>query len=255
MKPVVLAIGGHDPSGGAGIQADIEAIGANGGQAITVPTAITLQDSHGVYGFEPVATALIQQQLDLLLSDFPVAAIKIGMIGITEHCTTIGNLLQQYPNIPVVLDPVLAGGGGGNLSAETLAETVATQLIPHTQLVTPNRGELERLGGSEHLFEMGCQNLLITGTDSPTAEEASDQVNHHLLGADGSRRTFTGERLSHHYHGSGCTLASAIATQIAHDSKLQAAIEAGLHFTHNSLLQATHPTGGQHFPDRFFSLR
>lgn len=252
MKPVILAIGGHDPSGGAGIQADIETIGANGGQAITVPTAITLQDSHHVQGFEPVATALLQQQLDLLLSDFPVSAIKIGMVGTMEICTTIGSLLLQHPTIPVILDPVLAGGGGGALSAEALAETITTELIPHTRLATPNRDELERLGGSDRLFELGCQNLLITGTDRPATEEAADQVHHQLLQANGSNHTLSGDRLPHSYHGSGCTLAAAIATQIAHGAALQNAVETGLSFTHNSLLQATHPTDGQHLPNRFF---
>ncbi len=252
MKPIILTIGGHDPTGGAGIQADIEAIGANGGQALTIPTAITLQDSHRVTGFEPVSHTLIDQQAKMVLADFPVAAIKIGMVASTKNAQTIAALLRHHATLPVIFDPVLAGGGGGALSGENLVETLRNELLPLTTLATPNRQELQRLGGSEALLQAGCQNLLITGTDSPTAEEAVDKVTHQLLQADGGHHQFEGERLPHSYHGSGCTLASAIATRIAQGDHLIQAIETGLHFTHNSLLNATHPTNGQHFPNRLY---
>ncbi len=253
MRPVILAIGGHDPTGGAGIQADIEAIGANGGQAVTVATALTLQDSHRVYGFESVATALVAQQLALLSADLPLAAIKIGMLGSSEQCRVVATLLQQHPTLPVVLDPVLAGGGGGTLSDGGLAAAIIRWLIPHTTLATPNRSELAELGGHGRLLQAGCGALLITGTDHPAPDERADQVTHQLLQADGGQRSFTVERLPHSYHGSGCTLAATIATRLALGASLQEAVETALEFTHNSLLYATHPAAGQHLPNRLFA--
>ena len=260
MKPAVLVFGGHDPTGGAGIQADIEAIGALGGHALTIPTAITLQDSRQVSGFEPLSPALLQQQAKLVLADFPVKAIKVGMVATAATAEMIGRLLQQHASVPVILDPVLAGGGGGSLANEDLVTAIRNHLLPHTTLVTPNRGELKRLqpqGGSLQsraltLLEMGCNHLLITGSDDPLPEEPGDRVTHRLYSSNGTAVGFENSRLEHHYHGSGCTLAAACATLIAHDTPLTDAVQQALDYTDNTLTYATAPASGPHFPNRLY---
>lgn len=257
-RPVVLAIGGHDPTGGAGIQADIEAITALGGYPITLPTALTVQSTKRVHHFEPTPTHYLEEQATLLLEEFPVAAIKIGMVGSTASCHTLQQILQPHREIPLILDPVLAGGGGGSLSGTSLAQQVRQTLLPLSTLATPNRSELQQLVPEEEqdiercnrLFQEGSQALLVTGTDTPSANEPTDQV-HHTLFQPTESTPFQVARLPHHYHGSGCTLASAIATQCAFGKNIKEAVSAGLTYTQQTLLQAIHPTKGQHLPNRF----
>ncbi len=257
-RPTILVFGGHDPSGGAGIQADIETIGALGGHAATVITALTVQNSRTVEGFHPAPLDLLIQQGRMVLDDLSIAAIKIGMVGSVEICEAIHTLLTEHPNIPVVLDPVLQGGGGGTLSDDGLVDAIRTLLIARTTIATPNRSELTRLApegdtlqacGAE-LISMGCGALLVTGTDNPLSGEPPDQVHHLLLQSSGERRHLEQQRLPHHYHGSGCTLASAIATSIAQEKPLEQAVTEGLEFTWNSLAHGFRPGGGQHFPNR-----
>ncbi|HIJ47570.1 MAG: hydroxymethylpyrimidine/phosphomethylpyrimidine kinase [Gammaproteobacteria bacterium] len=261
MRPVVLVMGGHDPTGGAGIQADIETIAVLGGHAITVPTALTLQNSHQVESFDPAPLDRFIQQSRMLLEEFEVVAIKIGMVGSLAICEAIHTLLNEHPAIPVVLDPVLAAGGGGALSQNNLIEAIRTLLIPRLTLATPNRNELRKLapGGDNpqarcaELLNQGCQNLLVTGTDEPAADENVDQVHHLLLQQDGTRSSFQYKRLPHRYHGSGCTLASAITLQLGKGGAIEEAVKSGLDFTWNSLKQGHQLTDGQHFPNRFFN--
>ncbi len=249
-RPLVLAIGGHDPSGGAGIQADIEAIGANGGQALTLVTALTVQDGERAYRFEEVSPDLVLEQGRRLLERFAVAVIKIGMVGTTAMGETLERLLIDYSQIPVVLDPVLQAGGGGRLAAPELVTALRQRLLPRTTLTTPNRQELIPLGGVEPLLESGCQAVLVTGTDRPYPGESSDRVYHQLTPQRGAAFTFEQPRLPHHYHGSGCTLASAIATRLALGEPIPSAVSEGLDYTLQTLRHATRPTAGQHFPHR-----
>lgn len=256
-----MVFGGHDPSGGAGIQADIETIGSLGGHAATVITALTAQDSHSVKAVEPVSLDLFIQQARLLLDDMSMQAIKIGMVGSIEICEAIHTLLTEHSDVPVILDPVLADGGGGYLSTDGVAEAISTLLIPLATVATPNRKELMQLApdgdtlqasGAE-LISMGCEYLLITGTDNPTADEEPDKVHHLLMNRDGIKELFQYPRLPNNYHGSGCTLASSIATGIAAGENVDEAVVRGLEFTWNSLNNSFHPGSGQHFPDRFRS--
>ncbi len=260
MKPTVLVFGGHDPTGGAGIQADIETIGVLGGHAATVITALTAQDSHSVKAIEPTPLDMFIQQARLLLDDMPVQAIKIGMVGSIEICEAIHTLLTEHTDIPVVLDPVMAGGGGGDLSTDGVAEAISTLLIPLATIATPNRKELMQLApdgdtlqasGAE-LISMGCEHLLITGTDDPAADEKPGNVYHLLMNRNGIKEHFQYPRLPDNYHGSGCTLASAIAVDIAMGNSIDDAVARGLGFTWRSLDNSFHPGSGQHFPNRFF---
>ena len=258
MKPILLAFGGHDPTGGAGIQADIETAIALDTHATTVITADTLQDSHHVHSFQPTSLDLLIQQGRMVLEEFPISAIKIGMVATTEICEAIHTLLVEHPTIPVILDPVLSGGGGGELSSDQLADAIRTLLIPLTTVATPNRSELQHLApqgdtlqacGAE-LISLGCDNLLITGTDTPASDEASDQVHHQLMQSSGEQTAFHYPRLPHNYHGSGCTLATAIATQLAHQTPLSEAIQQALDYSWKSIDNGFQPGSGQHFPNR-----
>lgn len=257
-KPILLAFGGHDPTGGAGIHADIETAAALGAHATTVLTADTLQDSHHVHSFQPTSLDLLIQQGRMVLEEFPISAIKIGMVATTEICEAIHTLLVEHPTIPVVLDPVLSGGGGGTLSSDQLADAIRTLLIPLATIATPNRNELRHLApegdtlqacGAE-LISMGCENLLITGTDTPSSDEASDQVHHQLMQSSGDHAIFHYPRLPHSYHGSGCTLATAIAAQLAQQAPLAEAVRQALDYSWKTLDHGFQPGSGQHFPNR-----
>ncbi|MDH5425261.1 MAG: hydroxymethylpyrimidine/phosphomethylpyrimidine kinase [Gammaproteobacteria bacterium] len=256
-KPVVLCFSGHDPSGGAGIQADIEAIAAHGVHALTVITALTCQDSSHVYGFEPVNAHQMQQQAEILLKDIPINAIKVGMTASVAAIKAIRNILKQHPEIPVIFDPVLASGGGDSLSTEILIDAINTYLLPYCQLITPNIPEALKLAKTDNgldlaaksLLESGCQYVLITGTHSEATK-----IEHRLYHKLQPAISFSNERLAHEYHGSGCTLASSIAALIAQGMSIQAAVQAGLDYTFHSLQHGHAPGKGQLFPDRLCTL-
>ncbi|HKF94686.1 MAG TPA: hydroxymethylpyrimidine/phosphomethylpyrimidine kinase, partial [Gammaproteobacteria bacterium] len=143
--PVVLVLAGLDPTGGAGIQADIEAIASMGAHAAPVATAITVQDTADVVGYTSLSAGLVIQQARAVLEDIPVAAIKIGMTGSVEITEAIHTLLNDYPDLPVVLDPVLMAGGGRALADESLIAAMKTLLLPQATIITPNAHEARAL--------------------------------------------------------------------------------------------------------------
>ena len=130
MRPNILVIAGHDPSGGAGIHADIEAIQSTGGFASTLITALTVQNSRKVSSFQLTPLELLEQQADALLADYEFQAVKIGMTGSVATVEWIARLLARLPGVPVVLDPVLAAESGGSLAQESLAEAMLEKLAP-----------------------------------------------------------------------------------------------------------------------------
>ncbi len=143
--PVVLVFSGHDPSGGAGVQADIEAIISQGVHPATVITALTVQDTVDVKRFVPTDPSLVIEQARAVLEDMPVQCIKIGMIGSVALVEVIHSILKDYPDIPVVLDPVLIAGGGGALANEDVAKAMINLLLPLTTILTPNAYESRAL--------------------------------------------------------------------------------------------------------------
>lgn len=250
-KPNVLVIAGHDPSGGAGIHADIETVHALGGFAATLITGLTVQNSRNVFGFELVDTALLERQAEALLEDMDFAAVKIGMTGSPAVVRFIAGVLDRLPDVPVVLDPVLAAEAGGSLSEQRLDEALVRELVPRSTLMTPNLEEALALSGTEEieaagraLVERGAQAVLITGSGDDTAD-----VHNHLFTAD-TRKSWSWSRLPGSFHGSGCTLASAIATEYAHGRKRESALERAQHFVQQSLEQAWPAGNGQLIPHR-----
>jgi hydroxymethylpyrimidine/phosphomethylpyrimidine kinase len=251
--PVVLAFSGHDPSGGAGIQADIEALASHGCHAATVVTALTVQDTRDVSGFTPVEGIHVIAQARAILEDMPVAAIKLGMLGSVENAEVIHTILTDYPEIPVVFDPVLAAGSGTTLVEPGLTEAIRSLLLPETRILTPNSLEVRELApGADTLgacalalLDQGVDYVLVTGSHEPSGDVINRLFhNQHQL------ESFSWERLPHSYHGSGCTLAAAIAAQLALGREPVAAIRAGQAFTWKALQQGYRPGLGQYLPNR-----
>lgn len=256
-KPVVLCFSGLDPSGGAGIVADIEAISSHGGHVAPVITTATVQDSQNVMSFSPIPADLIIEQARAVLEDMPVSIIKIGMVGSSEIAQAIHTILIDYPSIKVVYDPVFSTEKDGDLSTPDLADAVRSLLLPLTTVLTPNIFEVHALApGSDTpaaaaigLLETGCEYILLTGTHGKTLD-----VVHTLYSNHRELKQFHYERLPHKYHGSGCTLAASLAGLLALGQEPMGAAHQALDYTHKTLIHADRLGMGQYHPDRFFWL-
>lgn len=257
-RPVVLVFAGNDPTGGAGVQADIETLGSLGCHAAPVITAITVQDTVGVKHYEPVDANLVIAQARAVLEDMPVAAIKAGMFGSAENVTALAGILQDYPDIPLILDPILNSGRGDSLADDALVEAMSVLLLPQTALLTPNTLEIMRLApdadnvdaAAQAILSLGCAFVLVTGT-----HEVSLEVINRLYGNLRLLETFHWERLPHSYHGSGCTLAAACAATLAHDIDMLEAVAEAQDFTWQALAHGRRLGMGQHLPDRLYWAR
>jgi len=254
MRPTVLCFSGLDPSGGAGLQADIEAIAAAGSHAAIACTALTIQDSQRVYGFETVNSTLLDAQARAVLADLPVKAFKSGMMGSTENIDTLAAILREHPQLPYVLDPVLVANSGGSLGdAQTLIRAFA-HLIPLATLITPNTVELRALSGEQTidravqvLFAQGAQAILVKGAH----EHEPHRVRHWLYVAGECVAQSSWPRLAGEFHGSGCSLASHIAARLAQDIPLTQAVSQSELWLHRSLKNADCPhPDGQKIPRR-----
>lgn len=250
-----MTFSGHDPSGGAGIQADIETLASQGCHATPVLTAITTQDTRDVVDYTVLDSTHVITQARAILEDMPVSAFKIGMLGATGTVEAVHSILRDYPEVPVVLDPVLATEGGTSLAATGLLDAIKVLLLPQTTIITPNSQEVRALvpeadtldACGSALLDLGVEYALITGT-----HENTTQVINTLFHGHQKPVPFTWERLPHRYHGSGCTLAACLAGLIAHGvNPLQAAHEAQT-FTWHALQQGYRPGMGQYLPERLF---
>lgn len=251
-RPSILVIAGHDPTGGAGIQADIETINDLGGHALSLITAMTQQDSASLYSFQATDADYLYRQYTTLAEDFDIKCIKIGMLASVDNAAAVAGIIDDQPGIPVVVDPVLAAGGGASTSSESLLTTLKKLVLPRTTLLTPNSPEARRLAGMDSLdqcaraiLNMGCKHILITGT-----HEDSDSVVNRLYSENASLLTLTTPRLTSSYHGSGCTLASAAAFYISSNYSLTDAVRLAVDYTVNSLESADNPGNHQAFPVR-----
>lgn len=258
--PVVMTLAGTDPSGGAGIPADIETIVSLGCHPAPVITALIVQDTHNVRALLPVTPDQVIAQARAVLEDMPVAAFKIGVIGSAENAAALHTLLTAYPDIPVVLDPVLAAGGGAELAGRGLIDAIQALLLPLTTILTPNSIEARRLAPEADtlsacamaLLARGCRYVLISGGHEPT-----DQVINTLYGNNRLLETFHWPRLPNEYHGSGCTLAAAIAALLAqghelHTDSTNSALYRAQDYTWRSLQAGYRAGGGQLLPNRLF---
>jgi hydroxymethylpyrimidine/phosphomethylpyrimidine kinase len=256
-----LSFAASDPSGGAGIQADLMTLSSMGCHALSVITAITVQDTAGVDDILPIDSDWVADQARLVLEDMPVAAFKIGLLGSVENIAAIAEVVSDYPDVPLILDPVLASGRGDEMATDDMISALRELLVPQTTILTPNSLEARRLAQDEdeelsldecakRLLDMGAEYVLITGT-----HENTPQVVNTLYGPNGLKRADSWDRLPGSYHGSGCTLASAIAATIANGLDIPEAVHEAQEYTWQSLAAAFRPGMGQHIPDRFFWAR
>lgn len=260
--PIVLVFAASDPSGGAGLQADLLTLASMGCHPLSVVTALTVQDTAGVEGVLAIDSDWVADQARCLLEDMPVDAIKLGVLGSVENIAAIAEIVSDYPGIPLVLDPVLASGRGDELASDAMLHALTELLLPQTTLLTPNSMEARRLAEgdddpeptlaqcAQRLIDTGCEHVLITGT-----HEATAQVVNTLYAKSGVVRSDSWQRLPGSYHGSGCTLASAIAAMLANGIPLPEAVREAQEYTWQSLSKAFRPGMGQLIPDRLFWAR
>jgi len=249
--PVVLVLAGLDPSGGAGLAADIETLTAHGCVAAPVATAITVQNTRGVLSVNEVESALVERQVRAVIEDMPIAAIKTGLLA-SQANVELAAKLGRETGAPLIVDPVFASGGGKMLSDKPLDRAYLEHLLPVCTLATPNTMEAAELGHvdsiddqAKRLMQSGCEWVLVTGT-----HESSPDIVHRLFHDNGLYKTFRQPRLPGEYHGSGCTLASACAAGIAHGLSMDVVVTKALAYTQATLENALKPGQGQWLPNR-----
>lgn len=253
-KPVVLILAGHDPTGGAGIQADIETQASLDCIATTVVTSLTAQNTQLFSYHLPQASRDFASQMKLVLDDINIDACKIGAIGSPELVRAIHEILANA-TFPIILDPVLQSTTGHDFAHEEMCTLMCELLFPFMTVITPNLNEALLLSGTltpqaaaDKFIKMGCKNILITD-----AEASKTHVINHLYTETGQHQYYTWERLQGSFHGSGCTLSSAIAANLAKDMALTSAVEQAQDFTWNSLKHGLKIGQGQKQPNRFFN--
>ena len=255
MRPTVLCFSGLDPSGGAGLQADIEAIGQSGAHAAIACTALTIQNSQQVFGFEATSRELLLAQAHAVVNDLPIKCVKSGMLGTTENIAALAEFLTEHPDYLYVLDPVLVANSGGSLgNQETLVEAFI-ELIPLATVITPNTVELRALTGLEDLdqatnklFQMGAKAVLVKGGHEDTPEYIRNAL--YINGEFISETRCP--RLDGEYHGSGWSLASFIAGRLAQGDQLTQAVHHAETWLLGVLKKAETPVpNGQKIPKRF----
>lgn len=230
-KGRVLIVAGSDSGGGAGIQADLRTVSAFGGYGMTAITALTAQNTLGVFGIHPLPPDFVAQQMRVVLDDIGADAIKIGMLGSAEIVHAVADVLEAVPAIPVILDPVMNSTSGSALLDDPGVVALRERLIPKAFLLTPNLKEAEVLTGllvedlpameaaAGRLLGLGARNVLLKG-----GHLANDQLVDLLVGEEG-RVEFRHARIqTRHTHGTGCTLASAVAAGVAQGQPLGAAV-------------------------------
>ncbi len=247
MLPRVLIIAGSDSGGGAGIQADIKTVSALGGYAMTAVTALTAQNTQGVFGIQDIPSEFVAKQIELTLSDIGADAIKTGMLFSADIIHTItGVLKRRAANIPLVLDPVMIAKGGSALLAEDAVAALTEELMPAAALITPNIPEAEFLAGqkitsvhdmhfvAEKLCANGARAVLIKGGHMEGAE-----LTDVLLDEVGKIHLFPQKRIqTQHTHGTGCTYASAIATYLGKGEGLVEAVKKAQAYVHGAITRA-----------------
>lgn len=243
----VLIIAGSDSGGGAGIQADIKTVTALGGYAATAITAVTVQNTRGVFAVEAISPAIIRDQIQVVLEDIGADVIKIGMLGDAATVDLVADALERWaPETPLVLDPVMVAKGGHPLLTEDAVAAVAVRLVPRATVVTPNAPEASRLTGlavetvegqraaGRALVALGAQAALIKGGHLDGAV-----ITDVLCETGGGEHLFQNERLhATATHGTGCTLASAIAAKLAQGAPLGEAVRAARVYVRRAILNA-----------------
>jgi hydroxymethylpyrimidine/phosphomethylpyrimidine kinase len=258
----VLIIAGSDSGGGAGIQADIKAVTALGGFAMTAITAVTVQNTRGVFGVHPIPIETIEAQAKVVLDDIGADALKTGMLGSAEVVEAVARILDSAPGKPAVIDPVMTAKGGERLLPGSAEAAVRDLMIPRAALLTPNAPEAEALTGlpvnneaellraGEALLKLGARAVLMKGGHIP-----GEVVLDVLMTPAGEWRFQHARVDTPHTHGTGCTLASACAAGMAQGLPLEEAVARAHAYTFEAILQAPGYGGGHGPLDHGWPLR
>lgn len=254
-KPTVMSFSGLDPTGGAGLQADIETLFSIGCHCTPVATALTVQNTQNAIAMHATDASLIIQQSRAVLEDIAVQSFKIGLLGSVESVEAIHTILKDYSTIPVVLDPIAYAGGGYEFGGDEVIEAIRNLLVPLTTVVTPNTDEIKKLAPkadsleacASELLDQGCKNVLLTGTHAQSTGVVNKWFTSHQ-----DVTLFNWPRLEDVYHGSGCTLAAAVSGYLAQKITMHDAIQQAQRFTWESLSHGTRAGLGQHLPNRSY---
>jgi len=244
--PIVLTIAGSDSSGGAGIQADLKTFAALKTYGASVITALTAQNTRGVEDIYPVSAQFVTAQIDAVFNDLNVVAVKIGMLASADIVEAVAASLMRYKPAHIVLDPVMVATSGDELAGRGTAEAISTRLVPLASVITPNAFEAavmlnkpkigtaqEMTAYAEDLLKLGPKAVLLTGgdlTDTMATDVLYDGVNSHVIEAKRINTKNT--------HGTGCTLSSAIAVNLAHGKDLEYAVRAAKDYVTQALSMA-----------------
>ncbi|MGE9270157.1 MAG: bifunctional hydroxymethylpyrimidine kinase/phosphomethylpyrimidine kinase [Verrucomicrobiales bacterium] len=243
--PIALTIAGADSSGGAGIQADLKTFQHFGVYGMTAITCVVAESSAEVRSIHPIPTDIVHDQISLLLESYPIAAIKTGMLYSEAIANTVASILEHYPDLPLIVDPVMIASTGDSLAEGNPNQAYLNGIFPHTDLITPNLDEAETLLGAPITSEadqaaaafalhqqLGCSILLKGGhLEGPQCLD--------LLVHEGERTDFRSPRIhTPASHGTGCTLAAAIAAGMACGHPMTTAIDKAKTFLNQSLRHA-----------------
>lgn len=256
--PVVMSFSASDPSGGAGIQADIEALGSMGCHCSPIITTVTAQDTTNMYHFYPCPSRLVRDQARAILEDIPVAGFKIGILGSIENVRAVHQLLKDYPHIPVILDPVLHLGSPSKLMDPAILEAIIALLLPLVTICTPNAQEARLMAPeadtldacAQEIMAHGANYVLITGQ-----HQIPHKITNTFYGNYRRLEVFHWERLENNYQGSGCTLSASLAGLMAQGLSVASAIYQAQEYTAECLKQGFRIGMGQHHPNRLFWAR
>jgi hydroxymethylpyrimidine/phosphomethylpyrimidine kinase len=253
QTPIAMTIAGSDSGGGAGIQADLKTFAALGVYGCSAIASLTAQNTQGVQGVLPIPPAFVQAQIQSVLSDIQVGAIKTGMLATAEIINAVADSLKKFAQIPLVLDPVMVATSGDRLLAEDAIKTLIANLIPRATILTPNLLEAAALLNkpvaqniaemqqqAELLLAMGSQAVLMKGGHGQ-GDDATDV----LLTADGFELFSAARIATKNTHGTGCTLASAIAAGLAKKLSLRDAVAQAKDYLHNALVHSKELNIGQ----------
>lgn len=265
--PVVLCFATCDPTGGAGLQADVLTLASMGCHPLSVAAAVAVRDTRGVGDLLALDADGVAAQARAVLEDIPVQAFKMGMVGNADNVAAAAEILSDYPDVPLVMDPALFYVEGEEEAAEEMLAALCELVLPQVMVLVASRHEVLRLAGAAaggfegddelsdqdavaRLLALGVQYVLLTG-----ASEPGPQVVNVLVGPGGVVRTDAWERLPNRYLGAGATLSAALAAALAHGMEVPEAVREAQEFTWQSLAAAYRPGMGMALPDRFFWAR
>jgi hydroxymethylpyrimidine/phosphomethylpyrimidine kinase len=256
--PVVMSFSATDPTGGGGIQADIEALCSMGCHCAPIITAITAQDTTDLSQYYPCPCRLVRDQARAVLEDISISGFKIGALGSIENVRAVHQLLNDYPDIPVVLDPVLQIGPKAKLIDHAQLEAIIALILPFVTVCTPNAAEARLMAPeadtldacAQEIMAHGAGYVLVTG-----AHQIANKVTNTFYGNYRRLEVFHWDRLENNYQGSGCTLSASIAGLLAQGLSPASAIRQAQEYTLECLKSGFRIGMGQHLPNRLFWAR